>query len=193
MRDVNGITLLAKDEHMRPSTTMQSLASLQPSFVQMGEQAGFDAVAVQKHPELEGVNHVHHAGNSSGIVDGAAAVLIGNKEAGTASGLKPRAKIRAFANIGSEPAIMLTGPVEVTRKVLKTRRHAGQGHRSFRAQRGLRLGGVALHAGVRHRPRQDQRQWRRHRDGPPARRDRRHDLRHRARRAGARVACKPRW
>jgi acetyl-CoA C-acetyltransferase len=85
----------------------------------MGEQAGFDAVAVQKHPELESVNHVHHAGNSSGIVDGAAAVLIGNKEAGTASGLTPRAKIRAFANIGTEPAIMLTGPVDVTRKVLK--------------------------------------------------------------------------
>jgi acetyl-CoA C-acetyltransferase len=119
VRDVNGITLLAKDEHMRPSTTMQSLASLQPSFAMMGEQAGFDAVAVQKHPELEAVNHVHHAGNSSGIVDGAAAVLIGNKEAGTASGLKPRAKIRAFANIGTEPAIMLTGPVDVTRKVLK--------------------------------------------------------------------------
>jgi acetyl-CoA C-acetyltransferase len=119
VKDVNGITLLAKDEHMRPSTTMQSLASLQPSFAMMGEQAGFDAVAVQKHPELEGVNHVHHAGNSSGIVDGAAAVLIGNKEAGAASGLKPRAKVRAFANIGSEPAIMLTGPVDVTRKVLK--------------------------------------------------------------------------
>jgi acetyl-CoA C-acetyltransferase len=84
-----------------------------------GEQGGFDAVAVQKHPELEGVNHVHHAGNSSGIVDGAAAVLIGNKEAGAASGLKPRARIRAFANIGTEPAIMLTGPVDVTRKVLK--------------------------------------------------------------------------
>jgi acetyl-CoA C-acetyltransferase len=119
VRDINGITLLAKDEHMRPSTTMQSLASLQPSFAMMGEQAGFDAVAVQKHPELESVNHVHHAGNSSGIVDGAAAVLIGNREAGTASGLKPRAKIRAFANIGTEPAIMLTGPVDVTRKVLK--------------------------------------------------------------------------
>jgi acetyl-CoA C-acetyltransferase len=119
VKDINGITLLAKDEHMRPSTTMQSLASLQPSFAVYGEHGGFDAVAVQKHPELEAVNHVHHAGNSSGIVDGAAAVLIGNKEAGTASGLKPRAKIRAFANIGTEPAIMLTGPVDVTRKVLK--------------------------------------------------------------------------
>jgi acetyl-CoA C-acetyltransferase len=98
---------------------MQSLASLQPSFVMMGEMGGFDAVAVQAHPEIEAVNHVHHAGNSSGIVDGAAAVLIGNAEAGKAAGLKPRARIRAFANIGSEPAIMLTGPVDVTKKVLR--------------------------------------------------------------------------
>jgi acetyl-CoA C-acetyltransferase len=119
VRDVNGITLLARDEHMRPTTTMQSLASLQPSFVQMGELAGFDAVAVQAHPEIEAVNHVHHAGNSSGIVDGAAAVLIGSREAGQAAGLKPRARIKAFANIGSEPAIMLTGPIDVTQKVLK--------------------------------------------------------------------------
>ncbi len=119
VKDVNGLTILDKDEHMRPSTTMQSLASLQPSFVQMGEMAGFDAVAVQRYPELESVNHVHHAGNSSGIVDGAAAVLIGSKEAGAKAGLKPRARIKAFANIGSEPAIMLTGPVDVTHKVLK--------------------------------------------------------------------------
>jgi acetyl-CoA C-acetyltransferase len=119
VKDVNGITLLAKDEHMRPSTTMQSLASLQPAFTVMGEMGGFDAVAVQKHPEVEFVNHVHHAGNSSGIVDGAAAVLIGNKDAGKHTGLKPRARIRAFANIGSEPAIMLTGPVDVTEKVLR--------------------------------------------------------------------------
>jgi acetyl-CoA C-acetyltransferase len=119
VRDVNGITILAKDEHMRPSTTMQSLAQLQPSFVQMGELAGFDAVAVQAHPEIEAVNHVHHAGNSSGIVDGAAAVLVGSKGAGDKAGLKARARIKAFANIGSEPAIMLTGPVDVTQKVLK--------------------------------------------------------------------------
>src|SRR5271155_5048122 len=117
--DVNGLTILAKDEHMRPNTTMQSLAQLQPSFVQMGEVGGFDAVAVQAHPEIETVNHVHHAGNSSGIVDGAAAVLLGNGRAGKKADLKPRARIRAFANIGSEPAIMLTGPIDVTRKVLK--------------------------------------------------------------------------
>ncbi len=119
VKDVNGLTILAKDEHMRPETTMQSLAALKPSFVQMGEMGGFDAVAIQAHPDVEYVNHVHHAGNSSGIVDGAAAVLLGNKEAGQRAGLKPRARVRAFANIGSEPALMLTGPIDVTKKVLK--------------------------------------------------------------------------
>ena len=119
VKDVNGLTILAKDEHMRPSTTMQTLAALQPSFVQMGEMAGFDAVAVQRYPAVEAINHVHTPGNSSGIVDGAAAVLIGSKEAGKAAGLKPRARIKAFANIGSEPAIMLTGPIPVSEKVLK--------------------------------------------------------------------------
>jgi acetyl-CoA C-acetyltransferase len=119
IKDVNGLTILAKDEHMRPGTTMQTLAALQPSFVQMGEMAGFDAVAVQRYPEVEAVNHVHTPGNSSGIVDGAAAVLIGSKAAGKAAGLKPRARIRQFANVGSEPSIMLTGPIPVTEKVLK--------------------------------------------------------------------------
>ncbi|HKD24474.1 MAG TPA: acetyl-CoA C-acetyltransferase [Xanthobacteraceae bacterium] len=118
VKDPNGITILAKDEHMRPSTTMQSLAQLKPSFAEIGEFAGFDAVAIQAHPEIEAVNHVHHAGNSSGIVDGAGAVLIGNAEAGRRAGLKPRVRIRAFANVGSEPAIMLTGPLDVTKKVL---------------------------------------------------------------------------
>ena len=117
VKDVNGITLLAKDEHMRPQTNMQSLAALKPSFVMMGEMGGFDAVAIAAHPEIESVDHVHHAGNSSGIVDGAAAVLIGSKEAGVAAGLKPRARIKAFTTIGSEPALMLTGPVDVTRKL----------------------------------------------------------------------------
>ena len=119
VKDCNGLTILAKDEHMRPSTTMQTLAALAPSFVQMGEMAGFDAVALQRYPEVEAINHVHTPGNSSGIVDGAAAVLIGSKEAGKAAGLKPRARIKAFANVGSEPAIMLTGPIPVTEKVLK--------------------------------------------------------------------------
>ncbi len=117
VKDVNGITLLAKDEHMRPQTNMQSLAALKPSFAMMGEMGGFDAVGIAAHPEVESIDHVHHAGNSSGIVDGAAAVLIGSKEAGVAAGLKPRARIRAFTTIGSDPALMLTGPVDVTRKL----------------------------------------------------------------------------
>ncbi len=118
VKDINGLTILDHDEHMRPDTTMQSLASLQPAFQMPGEFA-FDAVAQQRYPEVEQINHVHHAGNSSGIVDGAAAVLMGTKEAGRAAGLKPRARIRAFASIGSEPSIMLTGPTYVTEKVLK--------------------------------------------------------------------------
>lgn len=116
--DVNGLTLLDHDEHMRPETTMQSLGGLNASFEQMGEFAGFDAVATQRYPEIEKLAHVHHAGNSSGIVDGAAAILLGSKPAGDKAGLKPRARIKAFASIGTEPCIMLTGPVDVTRKVL---------------------------------------------------------------------------
>src|SRR2546430_17523933 len=101
---------------MRPGTTMQSLAQLNPSFVRLGEMGGFDAVAVQAHPELETINHVHHAGNSSGIVDGAAAVLIGSRQAGEKAGLKPRMRIRAFANIGSETPNQLTRPRDLTGK-----------------------------------------------------------------------------
>ena len=119
VKDINGLTILDSDEHMRPGTDMQSLASLNASFVMMGEMGGFDYVAVQAHPDVEAVNHVHHAGNSSGIVDGASAVLMGSKRGGRSLGLTPRAKIRAFANIGSAPALMLTGPVDVTEKLLK--------------------------------------------------------------------------
>jgi acetyl-CoA C-acetyltransferase len=118
VKDVNDLVILDRDEHMRPGTDMQALAALKPSFVTLADQAGFGAVAIQAHPEVEALNHVHHAGNSSGIVDGAAAVLIGSAEAGKAAALKPRAKIRAFANIGSDPALMLTGPIGVTKKVL---------------------------------------------------------------------------
>ena len=117
--DINGALILDHDEHMRPGTTVENLAGLNPSFAMIGEMGGFNAVAMERYPELEGINHIHHAGNSSGIVDGAAAVLIGNEDAGKAAGLKPRARIRAFANIGSEPALMLTGPTDVTDKVLK--------------------------------------------------------------------------
>jgi acetyl-CoA C-acetyltransferase len=119
VKDVNGLTLLDRDEHMRPSTDMQSLGQLKASFVQMGEMGGFDAVAIAAHPDVESVNHVHHAGNSSGIVDGASAVLVGSAEGGRHMGLKPRARIRAFASIGSDLALMLTGPVDVTELVLR--------------------------------------------------------------------------
>jgi acetyl-CoA C-acetyltransferase len=114
-----GDTILDHDEHMRPDASMQSLASLEPSFANIGDGIGFDSVAIQRYPEVERINHVHHAGNSSGIVDGAAAVLIGSKEAGERLGLKPRARIRAAASIGTEPCIMLTGPAPSSRKALR--------------------------------------------------------------------------
>ncbi|MEX5596813.1 acetyl-CoA C-acetyltransferase [Pseudophaeobacter sp. C1-32P7] len=117
--DQNGLTILDRDEYMRPQTDMQSLGALNPSFQMMGEQMpGFDAVAKLKYPHLERINHIHHAGNSSGIVDGAAAVLIGNKEFGEEYGLKPRARIKATTKIGTDPTIMLTGPVPATQKIL---------------------------------------------------------------------------
>ena len=120
IRDQNGLPILAHDEYMRPGTDMQSLGALKASFKDMGEvMPGFDKVAMMKYPHLERINHVHHAGNSSGIVDGAAAVLIGNAEFGRAHGLKPRARIRATAKIGTDPTIMLTGPVPVTEKILR--------------------------------------------------------------------------
>lgn len=119
VKDQNGLTILDKDEHMRPGTDMQALASLNPSFQMPGEMGGFEAVGVQAHPEIEHINYVHHAGNSSGIVDGAGVVLLGSKAGGESMGLKPRARIKAFANIGSDPALMLTGPVDVTEKLLK--------------------------------------------------------------------------
>jgi len=119
VKDQIGLTVLDHDEHMRPETTMQSLASLKPSFIEMGDQLGFNSVALQKYPEIERIDHVHHAGNSSGIVDGSGAVLVGNKEVGDAIGTKPRARIRAFADIGSEPTIMLTGPSFAAEKALK--------------------------------------------------------------------------
>jgi len=118
VEDRNGVEVLGHDEHMRPGTTLESLAGLRPAFADMGQQYGFDAVAIQRYPEVERIEHVHHAGNSSGIVDGAAAILLGSKQAGEAAGLVPRARIRAYASIGSEPCIMLTGPGLVTEKVL---------------------------------------------------------------------------
>jgi acetyl-CoA C-acetyltransferase len=119
VKDINGLTILARDETIRPDASMQSLGALKASFAMMGEQGGFDAVATYAHPDVETVIHVHHAGNSSGIVDGAAAVLVGSCEAGKAAGLKPRARIRAYATVGSDLALMLTGPVDVTELVLR--------------------------------------------------------------------------
>ena len=119
VKDVIGEVILDHDETIRPETDMQSLGALKPSFVMMGENFGFDSVAVQRYPEVEKINHVHHAGNSSGIVDGSAAILIGNKEAGDKINIKPRARIRAMASIGSEPTIMLTGPEFAAKKVME--------------------------------------------------------------------------
>ena len=118
IKDSIGRTLLDHDEHMRPNTTIEDLAGLKASFTDMGE-LGFDSVIMQKYPEIEGVNHVHHAGNSSGIVDGAAAMLIGSQESGERYGLKPRARIVAYADVGVDPSIMLTGPGKSARKALK--------------------------------------------------------------------------
>ena len=119
VKDVFGMEALAHDETVRPDTDMQALGALGPSFAMLGESVGFDSVAIQKYPEIEKINHVHHAGNSSGIVDGAAAVLIGTKEMGAKLGLKPRARIVSMASIGAEPTIMLTGPEFAAQKALK--------------------------------------------------------------------------
>ena len=118
VKDQNDAIILDRDEHVRPDTDIQALAALNPAFEKMGRDLGFDSVILQRYPEVERIDHVHHAGNSSGIVDGAGAVLVGSREIGDSLGLKPRARIRNFGSIGSEPSIMLTGPAPVTRKVL---------------------------------------------------------------------------
>ncbi|MCG7574048.1 acetyl-CoA C-acetyltransferase [Phaeobacter sp. CNT1-3] len=119
VKDINGLTILDRDEYPRPGTDMQSLGGLKPAFKDMGEvMPGFDKVAMLKYPHLEKINHIHHAGNSSGIVDGSAGVLLGSKEFGEKFGLKPRARVRGTAKIGLDPTIMLTGPVPVTEKIL---------------------------------------------------------------------------
>ena len=118
--DTSGLTILDRDEHMRPSTTLEDLSKLNPSFKEMGEvMPGFDNIAKLRYPHLENIKHVHHAGNSSGIVDGSSATLIGSKEFGIQSGLKPRARVLASEKIGTDPTIMLTGPVPVTKKILE--------------------------------------------------------------------------
>jgi acetyl-CoA C-acetyltransferase len=117
--DENGLPILQNDENVRPDTSVEGLSKLQPSFEKLAKMAGFDSVAIQRYPEVELIEHLHHAGNSSAIVDGAAAVLIGSLAAGKEAGLKPRARIRSFASVGTEPTIMLTGPVEASLKALK--------------------------------------------------------------------------
>jgi acetyl-CoA C-acetyltransferase len=118
VKDRNGLTVLDRDEHIRAGATLESLAGLQPSFAMMGEAGGFDAVALQRYHWVEKIDHVHHAGNSSGIVDGAALTLIGTEAAGEANGLVPRARILATALSGADPTIMLTGPAPASRKAL---------------------------------------------------------------------------
>ena len=118
VKDFLGMTLLEKDETIRPETTVDSLGALRPAFTEMGQKYGYDSVALQRYPQVEQIHHHHHAGNSSGIVDGAAAVLIGTAEAGAKQGMKPRARIRGFASIGSEPTLMLDGPSYAARKAL---------------------------------------------------------------------------
>ncbi|WP_309974131.1 acetyl-CoA C-acetyltransferase [Variovorax guangxiensis] len=119
VRDANGVMILERDEHVRGDTTMETLAKLEPSFAAQGEQMGFDAVALQRYPQLSAIEHVHHAGNSSGIVDGASAVLIGTREMAGQLGLKPRARVRSFGTVGTEPTIMLTGPAPAAQAALK--------------------------------------------------------------------------
>lgn len=119
VRDVIGQVLCDRDEHLRPGTTLESLATLKPAFTQLGEDLGFDAVALQRYPHVERIRHIHTGGNSSGIVDGAAGVLLGSREFGRVTGLKPRARIRACASLGSEPAIMLTGPAACSQRALE--------------------------------------------------------------------------
>ena len=191
VKDVNGLTLLARDEHMRPSTDMQSLGQLKASFVQMGEMGGFDAVAIAAHPDVESVNHVHHAGNSSGIVDGASAVLVGSAEGGRQDGPEAARTHPGLRLDRLGPRADAHGARRRDRARPAQGRHDEGRHRSLRDQRGLLGRGPALHSGPRPRSAGGQRQRRRHRHGTSARRHRRHDSRHRARRTRAHAARRP--
>ena len=183
VRDVNGLPILERDEHMRPGTDMQSLGALKPSFKDMGEtMPGFDAVAILKYPHLERINHVHHAGNSSGIVDGAAAVLIGNRDFGDPPRSEAARPHQGHRQDRHRPDDHAHRPGPRHREDPPRGRHGDRRPRPLRGQRGLRRRRAALHPGLRRRPRARQRQRRRHRYGPPPRRHRRDDPRHRARR-----------
>lgn len=182
--DQNGIVLLDHDEFIRADSTLEGLAALKPSFEMMG-QMGFDATALRKYSQVERIEHVHTPGNSSGIVDGASAMLIGSEAKGRELGLKARARIVATAVTSTDPTIMLTGPAPATRKALAKAGLEGGRHRPVRSQRGVRLGGDEIHEGHGRGGKQGQRQRRRHRHGPSARRHRLHHPRHAARRTGA--------
>lgn len=119
VKDINDFLVLNTDENVRPSTTLEGLGNLKPAFEMMGQMGGFDAVAIDRYPEIEAINHIHHAGNSSAIVDGAAVALIGSKAAGERIGLKPRARIKSVATYGTDPTIMLVGPAPASRRALE--------------------------------------------------------------------------
>ena len=171
--DLNEHVVLDHDEFIRPGTTVETLAKLKPSFAVMGEMGGFDAVALQKYHWVEKIDHVHTPGNSSGIVDGASLVAIGNEKTGEELGLTPRARILATAVSGADPTIMLTGPAPASQEGARQGRPDRRRHRPGRDQRGVRRRRAALRQGHGPRPGEGQRQRRRDRDGPPARRDRR--------------------
>ena len=178
VKDINGLTILARDEHMRPDTSMQGLAALTPSFALLGEMGGFDSVGIAAHPEVEAIDHVHHAGNSSGVVDGAAAVLVASKtrrQEGRPDAAREDPRLRQYRLRAGDHAHRAGGR---DAQAVRAHRHELRRHRPHRDQRGLRLRGAALPAGLRPRSGQGQRQWRRHRHGPSARRHRRHDPRH---------------
>ncbi|MGX1116280.1 acetyl-CoA C-acetyltransferase [Streptomyces ambofaciens] len=185
VRDRAGLTVLDHDEHPRPGTTADSLGKLKPSFADIGELGGFDAVALQKYHWVEKIDHVHHAGNSSGIVDGAALVAIGSKEVGDRHGLTPRARIVSAAVSGSEPTIMLTGPAPATRKALAKAGLTIDDIDLVEINEALRGGRPALREGHGPVAGQGQRQRRRDRARPPPRRHRRDDPGHPRRRTGA--------
>ncbi len=183
VKDINGLTVLDQDEHMRPGTTLENLAGLNPSFAGVGEMGGFDAVSLQKYHWVEKINHVHHGGNSSGIVDGAALVLVGSERAGKDMSLTPRARVVATATSGADSTIMLTGPTPGLEEGARRRRSDRRRHRPVRDQRGIRVRRAQVPKGPEHPRREAQRQRRCHRDGSPARSHRRHDHRHHDRRA----------
>ena len=193
MLDLNENVVLDHDEFIRPGTTVETLAGLKPSFAMMGEHGGFDAVALQKYHWVEAIDHVHTPGNSSGIVDGATLLAIGNEQIGNELGLKPRARILATAVSGADPTIMLTGPAPATRKALEKAGLTIDDIDLIEMNEAFAAVVLRFVKDMERRPRQGQRQRRRDRHGPPARRDRRHDPGHADRRARAHRASATAW